>query len=297
MYDVIIIGGGPAGMSAAIYAGRGGKKTAVIEGEVYGGQIALTHELENYPGIKKINGFDLGMILAEQAQSFGAEIIADRVVEIGAAGDIKRVKCAATGTIEGRTLILCMGAAARMLGAEGEKENVGRGVSYCATCDGNFYKGKEVVVVGGGNTALEEAVYLSGIAAKVTLIHRRKGFRADAASLKRAQTAGVNFLLERTVKRIEKAEKGLTLTLDDGRIINTDGLFVAIGRNPDTAVLQGSGIELDEAGYIITDRDMRTSVGGVYAAGDVTAKKLRQAVTAAADGAIAGSMAVEYLEK
>ncbi len=297
MYDVIIIGGGPAGMSAAIYAGRGGKKTAVIEGEVYGGQIALTHELENYPGIKKINGFDLGMILAEQAQSFGAEIIADRVVEIEAAGDIKRVKCAATGTIEGRTLILCMGAAARMLGAEGEKENVGRGVSYCATCDGNFYKGKEVVVVGGGNTALEEAVYLSGIAAKVTLIHRRKGFRADAASLKRAQTAGVNFLLERTVKRIEKAEKGLTLTLDDGRIINTDGLFVAIGRNPDTAVLQGSGIELDEAGYIITDRDMRTSVGGVYAAGDVTAKKLRQAVTAAADGAIAGSMAVEYLEK
>lgn len=297
MYDVIIIGGGPAGMSAAIYAGRGGKKTAVIEGEVYGGQIALTHELENYPGIKKINGFDLGMILAEQAQSFGAEIIADRVVEIEAAGDIKRVKCAATGTIEGCTLILCMGAAARMLGAEGEKENVGRGVSYCATCDGNFYKGKEVVVVGGGNTALEEAVYLSGIAAKVTLIHRRKGFRADAASLKRAQTAGVNFLLERTVKRIEKAEKGLTLTLDDGRIINTDGLFVAIGRNPDTAVLQGSGIELDEAGYIITDRDMRTSVGGVYAAGDVTAKKLRQAVTAAADGAIAGSMAVEYLEK
>lgn len=297
MYDVIIIGGGPAGMSAAIYAGRGGKKTAVIEGEVYGGQIALTHELENYPGIKKINGFDLGMILAEQAQSFGAEIIADRVVEIEAAGDIKRVKCAATGTIEGRTLILCMGAAARMLGAEGEKENVGRGVSYCATCDGNFYKGKEVVVVGGGNTALEEAVYLSGIAAKVTLIHRRKGFRADAASLKRAQTAGVNFLLERTVKRIEKAEKGLTLTLDDGRIINTDGLFVAIGRNPDTAVLQVSGIELDEAGYIITDRDMRTSVGGVYAAGDVTAKKLRQAVTAAADGAIAGSMAVEYLEK
>lgn len=297
MYDVIIIGGGPAGMSAAIYAGRGGKKTAVIEGEVYGGQIALTHELENYPGIKKINGFDLGMILAEQAQSFGAEIIADRVVEIEAAGDIKRVKCAAAGTIEGRTLILCMGAAARMLGAEGEKENVGRGVSYCATCDGNFYKGKEVVVVGGGNTALEEAVYLSGIAAKVTLIHRRKGFRADAASLKRAQTAGVNFLLERTVKRIEKAEKGLTLTLDDGRIINTDGLFVAIGRNPDTAVLQGSGIELDEAGYIITDRDMRTSVGGVYAAGDVTAKKLRQAVTAAADGAIAGSMAVEYLEK
>lgn len=297
MYDVIIIGGGPAGMSAAIYAGRGGKKTAVIEGEVYGGQIALTHELENYPGIKKINGFDLGMILAEQAQSFGAEIIADRVVEIEAAGDIKRVKCAATGTIEGRTLILCMGAAARMLGAEGEKENVGRGVSYCATCDGNFYKGKEVVVVGGGNTALEEAVYLSGIAAKVTLIHRRKGFRADVASLKRAQTAGVNFLLERTVKRIEKAEKGLTLTLDDGRIINTDGLFVAIGRNPDTAVLQGSGIELDEAGYIITDRDMRTSVGGVYAAGDVTAKKLRQAVTAAADGAIAGSMAVEYLEE
>lgn len=297
MYDVIIIGGGPAGMSAAIYAGRGGKKTAVIEGEVYGGQIALTHELENYPGIKKINGFDLGMILAEQAQSFGAEIIADRVVEIEAAGDIKRVKCAAAGTIEGRTLILCMGAAARMLGAEGEKENVGRGVSYCATCDGNFYKGKEVVVVGGGNTALEEAVYLSGIAAKVTLIHRRKGFRADAASLKRAQTAGVNFLLERTVKRIEKAEKGLTLTLDDGRIINTDGLFVAIGRNPDTAVLQGRGIELDEAGYIITDRDMRTSVGGVYAAGDVTAKKLRQAVTAAADGAIAGSMAVEYLEK
>lgn len=297
MYDVIIIGGGPAGMSAAIYAGRGGKKTAVIEGEVYGGQIALTHELENYPGIKKINGFDLGMILAEQAQSFGAEIIADRVVEIEAAGDIKRVKCAATGTIEGRTLILCMGAAARMLGAEGEKENVGRGVSYCATCDGNFYKGKEVVVVGGGNTALEEAVYLSGIAAKVTLIHRRKGFRADAASLKRAQTAGVNFLLERTVKRIKKAEKGLTLTLDDGRIINTDGLFVAIGRNPDTAVLQGSGIELDEAGYIITDRDMRTSVGGVYAAGDVTAKKLRQAVTAAADGAIAGSMAVEYLEE
>ena len=297
MYDVIIIGGGPAGMSAAIYAGRGGKKTVVIEGEVYGGQIALTHELENYPGIKKINGFDLGMILAEQAQSFGAEIIADRVVEIEASGDIKRVKCAATGTIEGRTLILCMGAAARMLGAEGEKENVGRGVSYCATCDGNFYKGKEVVVVGGGNTALEEAVYLSGIAAKVTLIHRRKGFRADAASLKRAQTAGVNFLLERTVKRIEKAEKGLTLTLDDGRIINTDGLFVAIGRNPDTAVLQGSGIELDEAGYIITDRDMRTSVGGVYAAGDVTAKKLRQAVTAAADGAIAGSMAVEYLEK
>lgn len=297
MYDVIIIGGGPAGMSAAIYAGRGGKKTAVIEGEVYGGQIALTHELENYPGIKKINGFDLGMILAEQAQSFGAEIIADRVVEIEAAGDIKSVKCAAAGTIEGRTLILCMGAAARMLGAEGEKENVGRGVSYCATCDGNFYKGKEVVVVGGGNTALEEAVYLSGIAAKVTLIHRRKGFRADAASLKRAQTAGVNFLLERTVKRIEKAEKGLALTLDDGRIINTDGLFVAIGRNPDTAVLQGSGIELDEAGYIITDRDMRTSVGGVYAAGDVTAKKLRQAVTAAADGAIAGSMAVEYLEK
>ena len=299
MYDIIIVGGGPAGLTAAIYGRRASKTVLVLEAKAWGGQIINTPDIENYPAAAHISGFDFGDQLRRQAQDLGAELVLEKVTEVRDLGEAKQV-VTAKNSYEGRTLILATGSENRKLGVEGEEQLIGRGVSYCATCDGNFFRKRDVAVVGGGNTALEDALYLADLANKVYLIHRRDQFRGEDATVERLkQKENVEFVYNSTVTRLVYDKRlyavEVTNKLDGSvRTIEVKGLFVAVGRIPENENFRRL-IDLDPSGYALADEGCHTRTPGVFVAGDNRTKEVRQLVTAAADGAVAATEAVKYL--
>lgn len=295
MYDMIIIGGGTAGLSAAIYGIRAGKKVLVLEGKAYGGQIVNTPEVENYPGIKKMSGFEFATSLYEQAKELGAQIRMEKALSVEGKFTVTTSKA----VYEGKTVILATGAKNRRLGLPGEKELTGAGISYCATCDGMFYRDKAVAVNGGGSTALEDAVFLSNYCKEVYLIHRRDAFRGEQKLAEALQEKeNVTFILNTVITELvgEGQLTGVRIKNQNGeeQLLMVEGLFVAIGQEPETAIA-GELVELDEKGYIRAGEDCKTGVEGIFAAGDCRTKAVRQLATAAADGAVAALMAAEYL--
>lgn len=297
MYDLIILGAGPAGLTAGIYAARGGLNAVIVESKAVGGQAALTAEIENYPGFASVSGYELVSLMQAQCEALGVSFVFDAPVALALEGGVKRVDTAYSGTLEARAVILATGALPRTLGIERESELMGGGVSYCATCDGAFFRGKPVAVVGGGNTAVEDALYLEKFASEVYLIHRRDALRADAILADRVKNSGVHIVWDSVVTALEGDKKLQSVTLKnvksgDTSSLAVNGLFVAVGQKPATEGL--TGVELD-GGYIVTDSEMRTSLPGVFAAGDVRKKTLRQVVTAAADGAVAAESAIKFL--
>lgn len=359
MYDVIVIGAGPAGLSAAIYAQRAGKKVLVLEGKSYGGQIINTSKIENYPGIQEVSGFNFATGLYEQAKATGAEIAYEKCLKIekvngnvstvpageeNTSGKIEAVgEKNASGMVEAageenlpgeekmsgeveaaeekgragqnvflvsckskqytaQSVIIAVGAVNRKLGLENEEKLTGKGVSYCATCDGAFYKGKNVAVVGGGNTALEDAVFLSNYCSKVFLIHRRDTFRGEKKweTLLR-ERSNVHFYLEQTVSELvgEERLQGLTLrhvTTGEETSLEVEGLFIAVGQKPATGDF-ASLLETDQGGYMMAGENCQTSIPGIYVAGDCRAKQVRQLTTAVADGSVAALAACAYCEQ
>ena len=300
LYDVIVIGGGPGGYTAALYFARAGLHTVILEKMMPGGQMALTEQIDNYPGFDQgVDGFTLGQQMKNGAERFGAETRTADVLSVKLEGEIKEVETT-DGIVSGRVVILATGAATRELGLPGEKELVGRGVSYCATCDGMFFRGKTVVVVGGGNSAAADAMVLSRVCEKVILVHRRDTLRATKVYHKPLMEAeNVAFRWNSTVTellqegRLTGVKVKDTITGEE-TVVPCDGLFVSIGRAPASELVKGV-LELDEAGYVKADESTRTSIPGVFAVGDVRTKVLRQIITAAADGAVASHYADEYL--
>ena len=300
MYDIIVVGGGPAGLTAALYALRSGKSVLVIEKSTFGGQITWSPKVENYPAIPSVSGTELGDRLMAQAEAQGAEFELDEVVSVELDGDIKRVKTDFGGEFEAKALIIAVGAKPRMLGVEREEELVGNGVCFCAVCDGAFYKNRPVAVSGGGNSALQDAVLLSDTCSKVYLIHRRATFRGEAKLVETLRSKdNVEFMLESSVTALhgENELSGITVTNKDGasRDISVDGLFVAIGHAPDNGVF-AQLMELDEAGYAASDESCLTKTRGVFVAGDCRRKAVRQLTTAAADGSTAALAACSYID-
>lgn len=298
MYDVVILGAGPAGLTAGIYAARGGLSVAIVENQAPGGQAALTAEIENYPGFETISGFDLTARMVAQCEGLGVVFVYDNPVNVSLEGAVKTVETAYSGTVEGRSLIIATGALPRPLGVPRESELLGGGVSYCATCDGAFFRGKPVAVVGGGNTAVEDALYLERFASEVYLIHRRDALRADALLSERITKSTVKILWDTVVTDLVGSPRLQSLNVKNVKTgetssVRVDGFFIAAGRKPASEGL--NGVALDESGYILTDGEMRTNIDGVFAAGDVRRKSLRQVVTAAADGALAAENAVKYV--
>ncbi len=298
MYDVVILGAGPAGLTAGIYAARGGLSVAIVENQAPGGQAALTAEIENYPGFETISGFDLTARMVAQCEGLGVVFVYDNPVNVSLEGAVKTVETAYSGTVEGRSLIIATGALPRPLGVPRESELLGGGVSYCATCDGAFFRGKPVAVVGGGNTAVEDALYLERFASEVYLIHRRDALRADALLSERITKSTVKILWDTVVTDLVGSPRLQSLNVKNVKTgetssVRVDGFFIAAGRKPASEGL--NGVALDESGYILTDDEMRTNIDGVFAAGDVRRKSLRQVVTAAADGALAAENAVKYV--
>ncbi|MBR2742458.1 MAG: thioredoxin-disulfide reductase [Clostridia bacterium] len=301
MYDIIIIGGGPAGLSCAIYARRAGLSCAIVERGFIGGQMTTTYSIENYPGIKEISGFDLAEAMRGSAEALGCEFLEADVKKIRDLGAEKEVVCE-NATLKARAVVLAMGAYRRKLGVNGEERFTGSGVSYCATCDGNFFKGKNVTVVGGGNTALEDALYLSNFASRVTLMHRRDEFRG-ARHLSRLvlENDKIDVMYDTVLTNITGKFKVDTVVAQNVKTkeekeLPMDGVFIAVGTVPETGIVKDL-ITLDEAGYILTDETLKTNVPGIFAAGDIRKKQLRQVVTAAADGAIAAHMAGRYINE
>lgn len=305
MYDIVIVGAGTAGLSAAIYAVRAGKSVLVLEAITYGGQIVTSPEVENYPGISHISGYEFAKNLYEQAMGLGAEYKQEKVVRIE---DKSTYKCVYTQqTISGKSaeyeakaVILCTGAKNRQLGVAAEESFIGAGLSYCATCDGMFFRGKEVAVVGGGNTALEDALHLSGYCKKVYLIHRRQEFCGDekTADILRKKI-NVELVLDTIVTALfgETVLEGITIQNVATKVEKTlklDGVFVAIGQMPDNDSFTNI-ITTDEKGYIQASEDCKTITPGIYTAGDCRTKQVRQLTTAASDGAVAALAACEYL--
>ena len=302
VYDMIVIGGGPGGYSAAIYAARAGLNTLVLEKLSAGGQMALTSQVDNYPGFAQgVDGFELGQQMQSGAERFGARTVLAEVLSVQLDGDVKTVQTS-EGDYYGKTVVLSTGANPRLLGIPMEIELTGKGVNYCAHCDGMFYRNKTVVVVGGGNTAAADALHLSRLCKKVYLVHRRDALRATKiyhAPLINAQN--VEFLWNSTVTHLHHGEKLTGVRIQNVQTgeeadIACDGIFVSIGRSPATALVKGQ-VELDEAGYVIADESTRTNLTGVFAVGDIRTKALRQIVTAAADGAMAAHYADEYLSE
>lgn len=298
MEDIVIVGGGPAGLTAAIYVQRAGKHAVVYEGNVCGGQIINASKVENYPSISEISGADFALNLYNQAVKLGAEVRFEKVVGISVEKDFKTVKTT-NGSVQTKAVILATGAFNRKLGIEGENLFLGRGISYCATCDGAFYKNKNVAVVGGGNTALDDALYLSNICNKVYLIHRRDEFRGsqETVSLLKGKS-NVEFILNSNVTKLigqNKLEQ-VEITHNDSSksILDVSGLFVAVGQVPGNGAFENV-IKLDGYGYIIAGEDCKTNVEGVFVAGDARIKQVRQLTTACSDGTIAGISAVNYI--
>lgn len=310
VYDVIVLGAGPAGLAAGLYAGRSRLSTLVIEKGKDGGQIAITDDIENYPGqiVEGESGPSLIARMTQQCEKFGVERASDVINEVHLDGDIKVLK-SAKAEYQSKTVIIATGAFARPIGCKGEKELMGKGVSYCATCDANFFEDFEVYVVGGGDSAVEEAMYLTKFARKVTIIHRRDELRAAKSIQEKAfkneklhfmwdtvveEVGGDGILSEMTVKNVKTGElTKIVADEDDGMF----GVFGFIGTLPNSKIYEGTGLEMDERGYIPTDADMHTNIPGVFAAGDIRVKSLRQVVTAAADGAIAATQAEKYINE
>lgn len=294
MKDVIIIGAGTAGLTAAIYALRSGKSVLVLEQGNYGGQIINTPKVENYPGIEQISGYEFASGLFRQAEKLGMEYRSEKVVAIRPDKTVETSE----GSYQAKALILATGAKNRPLGIENEEAYTGRGLSYCATCDGMFFRGKKVAVTGGGNTALEDAAFLSNYCERVYLIHRRDTFRGEEKLVSELrERENVEFLLNKTVQGLEGEPTLQAIILHDtitgGETrLEVNGLFVAIGQMPETEVFAGL-VERDEKGYIVAGEDCRTSVGGIFAAGDCRKKTVRQLTTAAADGAVAALAAAQ----
>ena len=300
IYDLVIIGGGPGGYTAALYGARAGLSTLILEKLSAGGQMALTHQIDNYPGFPEgIDGFALAESMQQQAEKFGAVTEYAEVYKADLKAQPKVIETS-EGKFLGRAVIIATGAGPRELGVAGEKELIGRGVNYCAACDGAFYKGKTVVVVGGGNTAAADAMLLSRVARKVILVHRRDSLRATKIYHEPLMKAeNVEFAWNSQVSEILHDQKVSGVVLKDVhsgelRQIDCDGIFVSVGRKPVTEFL-GDQLELDKGGYILAGESTKTNIPGVYAVGDVRTKFLRQVVTAVADGAVAVHMAEEYL--
>lgn len=300
LYDMLVIGGGPGGYTAALYAARAGLSVAVLEKLSAGGQMALTNQIDNYPGFEEgIDGFTLGEKMQQQAERFGAETELAEVTALRLDGEIKTAETS-EGTFQARTVVISTGAGPKLLGLPMETELTGRGVNYCAACDGMFYKGKTVVVVGGGNTAAADALALSRIAKKVILVHRRDTLRATKIYHDPLLNApNVEFRWNSAVTQLLSDGKLTGISIQDlvtgeETSIPCDGLFISIGRTPATRLVEGQ-LVLDETGYIMADESTRASMPGVFAVGDVRTKALRQIVTAVADGAAAAHYAEEYL--
>lgn len=296
-YDLIIIGGGPAGLTAGIYAKRGGLRVVIVEKLILGGQMSRTLEIENYPGFKNVSGIQLAMSMQEQCTSLGVEFIYGEISKLDL---INIPKCLTINgnTITGDAIIVASGTAPTSLDIKGEKEFAGRGVSYCATCDGGFFKGKKVCVVGGGNTAIEDALYLERLASEVHLIHRRDDYRASKILVDKLNESKIIQHKSSVVDCIHgnnNVESIDIKNLKTGSVTNIsiNGVFMAVGQTPLSAMFEA--LEKDGHGYIVTDADMKTSIEGVFAAGDVTKKNVRQIVTACADGAVAAESALKFL--
>lgn len=296
MVDIIIVGSGPAGMSAAVYGKRAGLSVLVIEKVYYGtGQVAESSHVDNYLGIPGINGCELGEKFRSHAEGLGVEFKDGEVIRFEKAADRWYVHLKNGETLESKTVVYAAGAAHRHLGVPGEEEFSGKGVSYCATCDGAFFKGKDVAVVGGGNTAMDDAIYLSDICNKVYLVHRRDVFRGDATTLtKLKETENIELVVPAKVQEVKGGQVVTALQLEDGRSLEVSGVFVAVGMQPATSMLQGI-VLMDDNGYIIADETGKTSAAGFFAAGDVRTKELRQIITAVADGANAATSAERYI--
>lgn len=299
MYDLIIAGGGPAGLSAGIYAARGGLKTLILEGTGTGGQMNYTYEVANYPAaFDSPSGEELAKRMRMQAESFGAAVGNERVKKIENAGGETKAIITRNNRYETKSVIIAVGASPRKLGAPGEDKFSGAGVSYCATCDGAFFKNKIAAVIGGGNTAFEDALYLTKFCKKVYLINRSEHFRASQILVKETEKAGIEIIKNAVVSEIfgSVSVSGLRLKFSDGAQtdISCSGVFVAIGRVPNLAAVPEE-IRKNDSGFILTDSYMRTNIQGIFAAGDVRNTPLRQIITAAADGAIAAQSAISYV--
>jgi thioredoxin reductase (NADPH) len=300
MYDIVIVGAGTAGMSAAIYGVRSGKKVLLLEEKNYGGQIVNTPEVENYPGIIKTSGFEFATNLFNQAKSLGAEIKYEKALKIEDNGTLKTI-VTNKNTYEAKTVIIATGAKNRQLRLENEKKLIGSGVSYCATCDGMFFRGRNVAVVGGGNTALEDAMFLSNYCNKVYIIHRRDKLRGEDKIAKAiSEKENIQLVWNSNVIKIlgDNQVEGITVKNSvDGseKNIKVSGLFIAVGQEPDNYDFQ-SVIKLDEKGYVIAGEDCRTETNGIFTAGDCRTKSVRQLTTAASDGAVAAIGACEYID-
>ena len=299
MYDIAIIGAGPAGMTAAIYAERAGKHAIMIDKAGYGGNIITTPSVENYPGLKNVSGADFAQLLFDQASGFGAEYMSAEVTGITDAHGVKTVHTDG-GDVDAKAVIIATGATNRKLGLEKEEQLVGSGVSFCATCDGMFFRGRDVAVIGGGNTALEDAEYLSGVANKVYLVHRRDKFRGEQKTVDRlAKLENVEFVLNSTPVRFlgEGPISGLVVKNNETgeeRELAVQGVFEAVGQVPQNQNFKDV-TELDEAGYIKAVEDCETGRPGIFVAGDCRTKKVRQLDTAAADGTVAALAASDYI--
>ncbi len=302
MYDMIIVGAGPAGLTAALYAARAGMSALVLERIFAGGQIARAHMVENYPGFPEgLSGVEVGMKFKEQAERHGAKIEIAEVTDYKLSGD-EKVIVTASGEYSAKTVVLAMGARFKSLGLRSEKKYVGRGVSYCATCDGAFFRGRDVAVIGGGNTALEDALYLTSFCSRISVVHRRDALRGEKALQKAAMSSEkIEFVWNCELDEVLGGDTVTAIRIRNNqsgelRELPVSGVFIAIGQTPETSQLKGL-VDMDESGYILTDGGMRTSLPGVFAAGDIVQKPLRQVITAAADGAVAISSAQSYLHE
>ncbi|MCB2305158.1 thioredoxin-disulfide reductase [Clostridium estertheticum] len=301
IYDTIIIGGGPAGLSAGLYASRSRMDTLIIERAEFGGQVATTNEIDNYPGsIENCTGATLSKRMKEQAEEFGTQFAREEVVEVELEGDIKVIKCK-DKTYKTKTIIIASGAFPRLSGFKNEIELRGKGVSYCATCDADFFEDLDIAVLGGGDSAISEAIYLSKFGKTVTVIHRRSELRAAKSLQEKAfKNPKIKFLWDTVVEEAKGEEMLESLVLKNVKTgelseLKADGCFVFVGYLPISELYKGK-ITMNERGDVITDENMRTNIPGVYAAGDIRVKLLRQVITASADGAIAATHAEHYIE-
>ena len=298
IYDVLIFGAGPAGLTAGLYSARAGLSTVIVENNAPGGQASITPDIQNYPGIDSIAGFALTQNMMDQCQKFGVTFVYDQIKNVILNGSIKVCETSFSGTIEAKTVIIASGAHSRKLGLENEDKLLGKGISYCATCDGGFYKGKTVAVVGGGDTAVEDAMYLLKFAKKVYLIHRRDQLRAKGTMAEKLLSSDVEPIWNSQVVALNANEKLESISIynkinNEITTLPVDGVFVAVGQVPSSSLFD---VEKDENCYIIADeRTLKTNIDGVFAAGDVRQKDLRQIVTATSDGAIASNQAFLYL--
>ena len=297
MYDIIIVGAGPAGLTAALYASRANKSVLVFEGKAYGGQILNASVVENYPGVGNTSGFEIATTMYNQVKERGVEIKYETVLNVTPELEVKT----SNGTYKAKAIILATGAQNRKLNLPNEVELIGKGVSYCATCDGNFYKGKDVAVIGGGNTALEDALYLSNICNKVYLVHRRDTFRGEDKYIKEIEEKdNIEVIYNSNVQSINGNDYLESITIVDNesntRDISISGLFIAVGQEPKNEMF-ANVVELDEKGYIKTIDDVHTNTEHIYVAGDCRNKDLKQLTTAVSDGSIAATVAIKEMNK